>query len=228
MDAGKQGKRLTAEAIYEGDGILRLVEPVELPVGAKLRVTIEPAGAEPMEKPKGLAVAAERLGLDFDSILEAIEAPEGLREALEELVEHMARSMEEAVARDGRLRELYRAAERLEPGHAAERIGPPPLDNDTWMLMLSDVLTVVEKAGLLQLTQPLRVAANNRLVNPYDLALAALRGDRGFLDHEAERLHASRELVYLAAAALAEATRRAVARLLEAQEGAESGPDVAA
>jgi predicted DNA-binding antitoxin AbrB/MazE fold protein len=218
-------QRFIVEAVYE-DGVLRLLEPVNLPFGIKVRVVIEPVtGGE--EEGKGVEETLKRLGLSLDEALDAIEAPEGLREAIEELVGHMASSIAKSVAGDERLKSLYEAVERLEPGKAAERIGPPPLDNDTWLLMLSDVLTVLEKAGLFQLTQPLRLAANNRLVNPYDLAHAALRGDKEFLEHEAERLRADPRLVYLAAAVLAEATRRGVERVLAGggYEAAQSTPD---
>ena len=208
-------RRLEVRGVYEGEGVVRLLEPVDLPPGLRLKLVIEPdVEAEAVEASVGVEGRLRELGLDLGGLLEALGAPEGLREALGELVAHMASSMAEMVKRDARLLELYRAAETLEPGRAAERIGPPPLDNDTWMLMLSDILTIMEKAGLFSLTQPVRAVANVRKVNPYDWAMAALRGDRGFLDHEAERIGADKRVVYFAAAALAEAVRRAVRQAL--------------
>jgi len=216
MGRGDGGsRRYVAEAVYE-DGVLRLLEPLPLPTGVRVRVVVEEVRGE--EGSGGAGAAGAGLGLpgslSLGEALEALGAPPELGEALEELIVHMERQLAERILRDERLLDLYRAAERLEPGRAAERIGPPPLDTDTWFLLVVDVLTVLEKAGLFDATRQLRIATNARLLRPYDLALAALRGDTGYLDSVAERFNAPRPAVYLVAAVLAEAVRRAVKRAL--------------
>ncbi len=212
-------RRLVAEAVYE-DGVLRLLEPLPLPTGVRVRVVVEEVTGE-AGAVGGVAAGFELPGgLGVEEALEALGAPGELREALEELIRHMSRQLAERIAGDERLLELYRAADRLEPGRAAERIGPPPLDLDTWFLLVVDVLTVMEKAGLFDATRGLRAATNSRLLRPYDLALAALRGDTGYLDRVAERFSAPRAAVYLVAAVLAEAVRRAVEKALRGAGGA--------
>ena len=220
---GEKGRRLVAEAVYE-DGVLRLLEPLPLPTGVRVRVVVEEVIGEAGGGAGGAAAGFELPGgLGVEEALRALGAPGELREALEELIGHMSRQLAERIAGDARLLELYRAADRLEPGRAAERIGPPPLDLDTWFLLVVDVLTVMEKAGLFDATRGLRAATNARLLRPYDLALAALRGDTGYLDRVAERFNAPRAAVYLVAAALAEAVRRAVSEALRGG-GAASRP----
>ncbi len=197
-------------AVYER-GVIRPLEPLDLPEGILLEITVEPIRGEEQSLRGGgelLPPGSMRLG----EVLEAAGVSEEVRESIEELIEHMASSLLASV--DEKLLGLYRAVERLEPGAAAARIGPPPLDRDTWLLMLSDVLTVLEKAGMFEETRPLRAAANQRRLSPYDMALAWLRGDRGYLDRVAEETSAGRSIVYLVAAVLGDASRRAVSRAL--------------
>ncbi len=198
-------------AVYTG-GVLKPLEPLDLPEGVEVLVTVEPArggggGVEGVEGP----AAAE--ALEASGLQELAESyGEELVRALDEIIGHAAAQLSERIKEDDRLLDLYRAAERLEPGRAAERIGPPPLDSDTWLLILSDFLTVVEKAGFFDETRPLRVAANQRMLNPYDYVLLALRGRLEELDRLAERLDADPRMVRLVFLAMAEAVRRAVAQ----------------
>ena len=203
--------RIRVTGVYEGDRIIRLdAEPEGLEPGERVVVELEPervpveprggGGAAPGSLPRGRV----RLG----DLLR--DAPEELRRSIWDIVDHAARQLAERIAGDERLLGLYEAAERLEPGMAAVRIGPPPLDNDTWLLILSDFLTVLEKAGMFDETRPLREVANARQLFPYDYVLAALRGETRALEELSERTGAPRETVLLVFTAMAEAVERAV------------------
>ena len=212
--------RIRVAGVYEGDRIIRLdEEPEGLEPGERVVVELEPERAGAAAAAPGEAAAPLPRGrVGLAQLLE--DAPEELRRGIWDIVDHAARQLAERIARDERLLGLYEAVERLEPGMAAARIGPPPLDNDTWLLILSDFLTVLEKAGMFEETRPLREVANARQLFPYDYVLAALRGDTGALEELAERTGAPRETVLLVFTAMAEAVERAVRLALSRGEGA--------
>ena len=208
----KNEGKMRVRAVYE-DGVLRLLEPLDLPEGVEVIVTVEEAREEGGEKRAALDAAAAAVeGAGLRELAESY--GEDLVRALGEIVEHAAGQLAERIKSDERLLDLYRSVEALEPGRAAERIGPPPLDSDTWLLIMSDFLTVLEKAGLFEETRPLREAANRRMLNPYDYTLLALRGRLEEVDRLASRLGADERLTRLLFLAMAEAVRRAIEKAL--------------
>ena len=201
----ESGGRRRIRAIYR-DGVLHPLEDPGLPEGSI--ATIEILGyQQPAQKEEA---AGARL-------LEEAGLPRELAENLEELIDHMARQLAQRIRGDQRLLELYAAVEALEPGAAPARIGPPPLDNDTWLLLLSDVLTVLEKAGYFDETRPIRMAANTRMLQPYTYVHDTLRG-RPAYQQLAKATGADEQITKLVLETLAEAVRRAVQLSLQHQE----------
>ena len=202
----ESGGRRRIRAVYR-DGVLHPLEDPGLPEGSI--ATIEILGYQQPASTGEEKSAGSRL-------VEEAGLPGELAESLEELIEHMAKQLAQRITGDQRLHELYAAVEALEPGAAPARIGPPPLDNDTWLLLLSDVLTVLEKAGYFDETRPIRMAANTRTLQPYTYVHDTLRGKPAYQDL-ARATGADEQVAKLVLETLAEAVKRAVKYSLQHQ-----------